>query len=406
MQFVNPIWLWALAGLSIPIGIHLLSRKEGKVIRVGSLRHLRETNTQQFKGIRLNEIVLLSLRCLLLILFVLLLSGLSLHWKRGTQSPWVLVEHGLENTPEVTSQLDNLLKQGYEARLLASGFPLLADSVTPTPSSYGKLVEELQAQQFSEAIVFSKNRTNSFLGKRPGLPSNIRWVSVPSKPADYLLQAVGVKDSVLVRTGYTSAEETYFTTQEHAATGWESEREIMDTLQVILIADKAHQYDQKIITAALQAIDQSFPLYLDISNSTPEKINPANIADWYIVLGETTQVDSVDSKIIYAKPQATQDLLVQETATRWVITKRLNEEIALHENLTIQLASLLLPSEALWKKASQQDSRALSDEGVWGAASNEKNLASLPAQSAESYLIVLILVTLLIERILAYHRNQ
>ncbi|MBP9924506.1 MAG: BatA domain-containing protein, partial [Cyclobacteriaceae bacterium] len=74
IQFAQPIFLWALTALAIPIGIHLLSRKEGKVVKMGSLRHLRETSTQQFKGIKLNELLLLALRCLLIILFVGLLA--------------------------------------------------------------------------------------------------------------------------------------------------------------------------------------------------------------------------------------------------------------------------------------------------------------------------------------------
>jgi len=74
MQFKQPILLWALAGLIVPLAIHLLSRKEGQVIRLGSLRHLRETSTQQFRGIKLNEILLLALRSLLVILFVLLIN--------------------------------------------------------------------------------------------------------------------------------------------------------------------------------------------------------------------------------------------------------------------------------------------------------------------------------------------
>src|SRR6187401_594471 len=101
MLFANPIWLWALAGLLIPIGIHLLSRKEGQVIRIGSLRHLQETNTQQFKGIRLNEIVLLILRCTLIILFVLLMSGLSFERVNKSEAKWVVIEKGLENIREV-----------------------------------------------------------------------------------------------------------------------------------------------------------------------------------------------------------------------------------------------------------------------------------------------------------------
>src|SRR6478735_938581 len=127
MLLTNPIWLWALSGLSIPIGIHLLSRKEGKVIRIGSLRHLQETNTQQFKGIRLNEIVLLLLRCTLIILFVLLMCGLSFERYSESEAKWVLIEKGLENEREVQIQLDTFQSQGYELRWLAEGFPLFDD---------------------------------------------------------------------------------------------------------------------------------------------------------------------------------------------------------------------------------------------------------------------------------------
>jgi len=99
MNFFNPIFLWALAGLSIPVGIHLLSRKEGKLIKLGSLRNLQETSTKQFRGIKLNEIVLLSLRCLLIIILCLLLSGL--YWNSSSVKKWVVVEKGLdiENFP-------------------------------------------------------------------------------------------------------------------------------------------------------------------------------------------------------------------------------------------------------------------------------------------------------------------
>ena len=96
MRFVNPLLLWSLAGLVIPLGIHLLSRKEGKVLRLGSLRHVQETSTQQFKGIRLNEIVLLMLRCAMIILLSLLgvackLSKLEICYGLLSKRDWNLI---------------------------------------------------------------------------------------------------------------------------------------------------------------------------------------------------------------------------------------------------------------------------------------------------------------------------
>lgn len=49
MQLTQSVWLWGLMALALPIAIHLLSRKEGRVVPVGSLRHLRETTSQQFR---------------------------------------------------------------------------------------------------------------------------------------------------------------------------------------------------------------------------------------------------------------------------------------------------------------------------------------------------------------------
>ena len=81
MMLTQSAWLWGLVALALPVAIHLLSRKEGRVVPLGSLRHLRETTSQQFRGIKLNEYLLLALRILLLILFVLLLAGLF--WKNS-----------------------------------------------------------------------------------------------------------------------------------------------------------------------------------------------------------------------------------------------------------------------------------------------------------------------------------
>ena len=124
MQFVNPIWLWGLAGLLIPAAIHLLSRKEGKVIKIGSVRHLEDTLSKQFKSIRLNELALLALRCLLIAILTLFLAGLQLGIG-GKEGKWLLIENGLENDREFSSLIDSLKKNGFEVKSLKTGFPKL-----------------------------------------------------------------------------------------------------------------------------------------------------------------------------------------------------------------------------------------------------------------------------------------
>src|SRR4051812_18737531 len=106
MTVANPIFLWCLAGLAIPLTIHLLSRKEGKIVKLGSIRHVQESSTRQFRGIRLNEILLLVLRSALIVVFTLILSGLLFPGARSTK--WVVVEKGLEAQPRVTAAIDSL----------------------------------------------------------------------------------------------------------------------------------------------------------------------------------------------------------------------------------------------------------------------------------------------------------
>src|ERR1041385_8923168 len=111
MMLANPIFLWSLLGLSIPIAIHLLSRKEGKVIRLGSVRHVRETSTQQFKGVKLNEILLLALRCAMIVVFSLLLSGMRCTNSSGEKI--VFAEDGIDSISTVKTIIDSLKKDGY-----------------------------------------------------------------------------------------------------------------------------------------------------------------------------------------------------------------------------------------------------------------------------------------------------
>lgn len=408
MQFANPIWLWALTGLSIPVGIHLLSRKEGKVIRIGSIRHLEETNTQQFKGIRLNEIVLLALRCLMIVLFVLLISGLSFNAGKNTGTKWALVEKGLENFPAVKAQIDDFRKQDFEIRILATGFPLLADSSSlTTPVHYRKLSEELKAQTFSEAVVISKNRVNSFSGMRSALPSNVRWIGVPAEAMNYTLNAIAVNDSVLVRTGHTSGEKTDFTTETFSQVSWNKPAENQVTINIVILSDELHLHDRKIVTALLFTIDMAFPVEIQITNTSPGE-NPAiNEQDWCIWLTDKPLPASITTNCIYLKPGAGHSLLLQETAKRWILTKRLNEETALNNNLTVRLADLLISSKKDWETASQKDSRMLPDSIAWNnGLSARKDISTAATHTAESYLLALFFITLLIERLIAYHKNQ
>ena len=406
MQFANPIFLWALTGLSIPIGIHLLSRKEGKVIKLGSLRHVHETSTQQFRGIRLNEILLLILRCLLIILFTLIISGL--HWNTFSKKNWVLIEKGLESQPEIIAILDSLNEDGYEPRFLVENFPPLGDGDSiPSSVNYFSIIENLTSKSLFDVIVFAQNHIDHFRGLRTVLPANVRWISQPLPPLDYTLRAVQIKgDSVFVREGHTSSDATHFTTIAVSRSTEITEVDSVETIRITLISDNIYDYDKKMIKVALDVIAKTFPVELKLTEMRPADSIP--VSDCLIWLSDKN-IPAVTSKLLYIKPQFTnqQELFFRMKNNQWIITQRVNEEVALQENLTLKLAALLIPSEEMEMKANTKDRRMISDSSAWATVQTDnKTIEAALVSEPNPYLIVIFLLVLFIERVVAYKRNQ
>jgi hypothetical protein len=74
MQFLNPLMLWGALAVGIPIALHFWHQKKGQLLNWAATQWLTEKDLQQSKGIRLDNIILLIIRCLLLFLLVFLLS--------------------------------------------------------------------------------------------------------------------------------------------------------------------------------------------------------------------------------------------------------------------------------------------------------------------------------------------
>jgi hypothetical protein len=404
MYFTNPIWLWALTGITIPVAIHLLSRKEGKVIYMGSIRHLQETSTQQFKGIRLNELVLLVLRCMLIILFVLLLCGLTLDKVKNNNLPWVVVERGLEMSFELQLQLNKFQQEGYEVRLLAPDFPLLSEHRDTVAHHYyyRALIEELSTKNVPEVIVFSKNSISEFAGLRSSLPESIKWIGVPTKPEEYILSSFRTSDSIVTRTGYTGPMETHFSTVISSIL--DKTVTPKEPLRVCIVSDKNHEYDKKIIAAVLKTLEKEYRLVINITLSTTKK-NDLNGYDWIFWLFTQPANNADSTNTISIEPGLEKDILIQKTAKHWAITKPLNEETALNENLTLRIASLIIPNDH--SLATEKDKRMVPDSIAWSNNDEGGIHSSIPfTTTADSSIITIFLVILLIERMLAYYKNQ
>src|SRR5881394_2959969 len=74
MGFLNPLLLFGLAAVSVPIIIHLLNRRKFQKVVWAAMRFIQASVEKNQKRMRLEDMILLALRCLLLALLALALS--------------------------------------------------------------------------------------------------------------------------------------------------------------------------------------------------------------------------------------------------------------------------------------------------------------------------------------------
>lgn len=116
MQFLQPILLWGMLGISIPILIHLWRGKRGQVINWAAMHWLSTQESSVAKGFRLENILVLLMRILMLILLVLLLSHVFIPTSSKVSQERIvhLVQPSNQITEEYKFELQQALEKGEE----------------------------------------------------------------------------------------------------------------------------------------------------------------------------------------------------------------------------------------------------------------------------------------------------
>ncbi|MBK6267419.1 BatA domain-containing protein [Marivirga sp. S37H4] len=97
MSLVNPIWLWGLMALLIPLLIHLWSKQKTRVLPFGSIRFLKESSNNRSRSIQLTSVLLMLLRMLIITLLVLLLAKWVLPSSGNEKKQnWLLLGDGID----------------------------------------------------------------------------------------------------------------------------------------------------------------------------------------------------------------------------------------------------------------------------------------------------------------------
>lgn len=231
LQLLNPLWLWAIAGIIVPVLIHLWHIKTGKTLKIGSIALLGESAKQSSRSFRITDWLLLLLRCILLLLLAFLLTEPL--WQKQAEPAktkgWVLIEK--EPVKEVYAhfkpQVDSLLKAGYELHQFDASFKAIkleevlkdtskALNNNPNPPrSYWSLLKLLQ-QQLSKklpAYLFTSNQLQHFQNTRPELNANLHWKTyTPADSVSSWIQNAYLtsKDSIRLILGNSKASGTSF----------------------------------------------------------------------------------------------------------------------------------------------------------------------------------------------------
>lgn len=387
MTFANPIALWLLSSLAVPVAIHLLSRKEGRVIRVGSIRHLQESSTRQFKSIRLNEVVLLLLRSLLLMLFIVLLAGPGCT-RPSSEERWLILEAGVSEKTAVRSLVDSLKHEGFETHAM-DGF------VLHKPVDYRELANILREKPVT-SVVIAHNYLHGFSGKQEPLPANVRWISIEPNDTTFNVYMTQAHDSLLVREGTASGEATTFQTRYIPATEAPA---IKKPISIGILSDKAHEDQKRILIAALRAVELEYPGLIEWEETN---LFTATWHDWLIDLNERSLVATDTMRMIVTLSSVESNQAFVRTGKKTAeLNRMLNETQAREQNLPLQLLSVLTSDIHV----PVIDRRTLPTELAWHGQTGSGTQAAVNT-SAEVPILILLLVVLMIERTLSFIRKQ
>lgn len=114
MQFLNPLMLWSALAIGVPIVLHFWHQKKGKLLHWAATQWLTEKDLQQSKGIRVDNILLLIMRVLLVCLLAFLLAKPYVNQSNNDVSYQKI--HLVQSNRWVTNnfkfEIENALKKG------------------------------------------------------------------------------------------------------------------------------------------------------------------------------------------------------------------------------------------------------------------------------------------------------
>lgn len=425
MSFLEPTYLWGLFSLLVPLAIHLMNKGDVKTIKVGSVRYLTEQETKQTRQLKLNELLLLLLRMLVLALLVFAMASPVLQSKNKNIPLTYLIEPSLIENGE----MDTFLKEAPEVpiRLFSKGFPVLdMDKVPDEVPKYWQLAQELQNLESDSIVVFSKASISGIQGMRPIIPPTVFWMVIDEVAAiDSIIGATTLKDGVVIHTikgdaSYTDIENEFISKEEISYSSEDSilikqngvikniPLSLQDTLRVGMNYDAEFVKEKNLLTAVFTAVADYTQKHLVLEEITDtEKLyeTTPNLTVWL----KRSSPPKIEGKLLRYKEDslATNSIVKAVEKNIFYLTERLTIERVLNERLTEELVQIMTSKPQLEEAMRSLDRRTMPEAEFLPTMADLDPIGSEKQQhSIVNWFWIAALLVLIMERLLAKFRKQ
>jgi len=408
VNFSNPIWLWALLALVVPLLIHLINLGKPKAIPFGSLLWLPQKNTKLSRQIKFQKKWLWLIRSLLFMLIAALIA--YPYYSQTIQQKnkhILLIQDGVQE--KIIQQIEDTISLNqWNVKRLSYGLENFNFKETNipfdkaiNPFSILQLLENETYKPLSVKIVGNFNSTDLH-GKIPDYSFPVNWILLPSNYSDEYIVQIQREES----SSYLVTDETMHLTkiiEEQNIADIDSNNLVLNLKNKtgLIVYDKKLKSLKESTFAALMALQAYHNLSFNIKESKADDL-PADFdnIDLLFWLSELTPPKlNIATKIFYVSVDLPNGTFFQykPNVLEW-------SEPIHYNKLPYLLNDMIFYNEFLNKRLEQVDNRPIhasfyADERV-SYVPSPLEYQNKKYQSLVIYCWLLIMVLLLIERYL------
>jgi len=432
MFFLNPTYLWALFGLTIPIAIHLWSKKEGKTIKIGSIKLLSEADSRQSSSIKLNELWLLCIRMLIISFLVLILAEPQIKKQIPNGAITYLIEPSLINNDHILKLIDSLESEN-SLRLLQKGFPLLStdfnENTEHRTPNYWQLAKDMETLASDSIIVITNAFSSGLKGKRPQVNTAIEWLIFDGEaPAKQFIEAFEKNDSIELRSllsnsqGITfrrdrislNSSKLIFNASKDSLKIEGNDHQNWTALQkrqpidILLFYEDKFTKEAIYIEAAFNAISKHVSLPFAVKKTKDSTHVNSNSFDCIVWLSDKPNLKNSAKTLLYKIDHLASSMITKGSSKGvFYLTTALNTENIIGEHLPEQLLKLLELHPELDKTIKKYDQSIVSKQELNPIIKNDKtDKAYTSIYNISPWLWLFLALLLILERVIAFIRKQ